>query len=61
MIFQQIKQKTVEILSKNSAVPIKYMEHNMGGRGSISKNLAAPETKGDYIAFLDDDHGKITI
>ena len=38
------------------------MEHNMGGRGSISKNLAAPETKGDYIAFLEMmTYGKITI
>jgi glycosyltransferase involved in cell wall biosynthesis len=50
-------KKTVEILSKTSIVPIQYIEHEMGanGRGSISKNLAAPLCKGEFIAFLDDD------
>ena len=50
-------KKTVEILSKTSIIPIQYIEHEMGanGRGSISKNLAAPMCKGDFIAFLDDD------
>ena len=36
-------------------MPIKYVEHTMKGRGSISANLGASVAKGDYIAFLDDD------
>ena len=50
--------KTEEIVYKiadESKIPIKYLEHNMKGKGSISKNLGANLCKGDYIAFLDDD------
>tara|TARA_B110000858_G_C17789535_1_gene469071 strand:- start:459 stop:1235 length:777 start_codon:yes stop_codon:yes gene_type:complete len=43
-----------EIASKNS-IPISYIGHKFGGRGCISRNLAVSKSKGDYIAFLDDD------
>ena len=45
----------VKRIAKVSSVPIKYIEHNMKGRGAASANLAASYAKGDYIAFLDDD------
>ena len=43
-----------EIASKNS-IPLNYIGHKLGGRGCISRNLAVSESKGEYIAFLDDD------
>lgn len=48
-------QTLINTISEKSTVPIKYIEHSMKGRGSISANLAASMAKGDYIAFLDDD------
>ena len=59
IISNNIPNKKTEVLintiSKESNVPIKYIEHEMKGRGSISANLAVNVAKGDYIAFLDDD------
>ena len=48
-------KSTVESIAQNSPVPISYVGHNMGGRSSISMNLAVSRSKGDYIAFLNDD------
>lgn len=51
-------EKTKNIIleiSKKTDVPIQYIEHHMKGRGSISMNLAVNKSKGDFIAFLDDD------
>jgi glycosyltransferase involved in cell wall biosynthesis len=45
----------VKIITKTSSIPIKYIEHSMMGKGSISKNLGASKCKSKYIAFLDDD------
>ena len=46
---------TVEKIKKTTFIPIKYIEHSMKGKGSISKNLGASVCKSQYIAFLDDD------
>ena len=48
-------QMIIEVIAENSSVPIHYIEHSMKGRGSISANLAASRSRGDYIAFLNDD------
>jgi len=48
-------QIIVETIAEKSSVPINYFEHSMEGRGSISANLAASQSRGDYIAFLMDD------
>jgi glycosyltransferase involved in cell wall biosynthesis len=32
-----------------------YLGHDKGGRGCISRNLAAEKARGDLLAFLDDD------
>jgi len=45
----------VDEISQKSEVPIKYIGHKMGGKSSISMNLAVHLVKGDYIAFLNDD------
>ncbi len=45
----------VESIAEKSPVPISYIGHNMEGRSSISMNLAVSRSKGDYIAFLNDD------
>lgn len=47
--------KTVKTLTKTTSIPIKYIEHSMRGKGSISKNLGASKCKSKYLAFLDDD------
>lgn len=52
---QNQTKEIVTNISKTSPIEIKYIEHNMFGKGSISKNLGASECKGEYIAFLDDD------
>ena len=41
----------VDEISQKSEVPIKYIGHKMGGKSSISMNLAVHLVKGDYIAF----------
>ena len=48
-------KKMVKTITKTSSIPIKYIEHSMMGKGSISKNLGASKCKGEYLAFLDDD------
>ena len=48
-------QTIIETISKKTSISIIYFEHRMKGRGSASVNLASFKTKGDYIAFLDDD------
>ena len=48
-------REVVEEFKKKSPIPINYIEHNMNGKGSISYNLGAAKSKGDYVAFLDDD------
>lgn len=45
----------IEKIAKNSPIPIKYIGHKMKGRSSISMNLGVLKSKGDYIAFLNDD------
>ena len=52
---QNNTEKTVFLISETSPIPIKYIEHDMLGKGSISKNLGASQCKAEYIAFLDDD------
>ncbi len=34
---------------------VRYLGHHEGGRGCISRNLAAEQASGEYLAFLDDD------
>jgi glycosyltransferase involved in cell wall biosynthesis len=48
-------KRVVNRIALKSTIPINYIEHNMKGKGPISYNLAASKSKGDYIAFLDDD------
>ena len=52
---QNQTKEIVGKIAKTSPIDIKYIEHNMSGKGSISKNLGASKCKGEYIAFLDDD------
>ena len=35
--------------------PVRYIGHRQGGRGCISRNLAAEQACGRHLAFLDDD------
>lgn len=48
-------QKIVEEIIAKSPVPMSYLEHNMKGRGSISANLGASKSIGEFVAFLNDD------
>ena len=48
-------QKVVNEIIKKSKITINYLEHNMKGTGSISANLGAYRSRGDFIAFLNDD------
>ncbi len=45
------------VKSFDASVPfsVRYLGHHQGGRGCISRNLAAQEAGGQYLAFLDDD------
>jgi len=45
----------IETIAKKSPVPINYIGHKMKGRSSISLNLGVLKSKGNYIAFLNDD------
>ena len=59
IISDNIPSKNTELLiegiAKKSTVPIFYLGHNMKGKSSISMNLAVSRSRGDYIAFLNDD------
>ena len=45
----------IDEISQKSPVKIKYIGHHMGGRSSISMNLAVSSAQGNFIAFLNDD------
>lgn len=45
----------VETIAKKSPIQIIYIGHEMKGRSSISMNLGVSRSKGNYIAFLNDD------
>ncbi len=48
-------ESLVKVMAEKSPINIIYIGHNMMGRSSISMNLAASKSKGDFIAFLNDD------
>lgn len=51
-------QSTLDIvkrLNEKASIEIMYIGHDQGGRGCISRNIAAAQAKGDLLAFLDDD------
>ena len=48
-------KELVNEISQGSQVKIKYIGHQMGGKSSISMNLAVYSAQGNYIAFLNDD------
>lgn len=52
---QKEVKKLIDNLNFSSNIDIKYIGHNKGGRGAISRNLAADLSTSKYIAFLDDD------
>lgn len=59
IISDNIPSKNTELLiegiAKKSTVPIFYLGHYMKGKSSISMNLAVSRSRGEYIAFLNDD------
>ena len=48
-------KKLVEYKNSNSSIDIIYLGHKLGGKGAISRNLAAKIAKYEFIAFIDDD------
>lgn len=48
-------QKIVNEITTKSTIPINYLEHYIGGRGSDSANLGVSKSNGEFIAFLNDD------
>lgn len=48
-------QILVDTINTKSEINIIYIGHNEGGRGCISRNIAAKAATGNYLAFLDDD------
>ena len=48
-------RRIVETFDANLPIPVRYIGHSQGGRGCISRNLAAEQACGRYLAFLDDD------
>lgn len=42
-------------MDRECPFPVIYLGHHEGGRGCISRNLAARQAKGKFLAFLDDD------
>ena len=48
-------RKVVDACDIKLPFPVRYLGHNQGGRGCISRNLAAEQACGRYLAFLDDD------
>lgn len=45
----------VEKVNSECPFAVTYLGHDQGGRGCISRNLAAERAKGEFLAFLDDD------
>lgn len=48
-------ENAIKNLNVNSKVKIVYIGHDKGGKGCISRNIAAEQATGNYLAFLDDD------
>ena len=48
-------KRLVENKNSKSSIDIIYLGHKLGGKGAISRNLAAKIAKYDFIAFIDDD------
>jgi glycosyltransferase involved in cell wall biosynthesis len=48
-------RQLIETMDAVAPFSIRYLGHDKGGRGCISRNLAAQEAAGRYLAFLDDD------
>ena len=48
-------KKLVEYKNSKSSIDIIYLGHKLGGKGAISRNLAAKIAKYEFIAFIDDD------
>ena len=48
-------RKIVDAFDLELPFPVRYLGHSQGGRGCISRNLAAEQACGRYLAFLDDD------
>lgn len=48
-------KKLVENKNSKSSIDIIYLGHKLGGKGAISRNLAAKIAKYNFIAFIDDD------
>ena len=45
----------VDLVNNQTKINIIYIGHKKGGRGAISRNLAAQKSSYNYLAFLDDD------